>query len=146
MYNDARIEDLINIEKRTGVKKDDVDDFARKAEDVEKAIKAMMAGEIAPEDVKVDGIDSPEEEAEKERQKQQRLAETKRRAEELRLKRKHEERSRWWDGAEVMAEKNQSKRDKVSVPVMWYGADRAEQSYFFPMNNSVSNNLEEQAL
>jgi len=110
MYNESRFEDLINIEKRTGVKNEDVEDFARKAEDVEKAIKAMMAGEIAPEDVKIEGIDSPEEAAEKERLKQKRLAESRRKAEELRLKRKHEERSRWWDGAEVMAEKNQSKR------------------------------------
>ncbi len=127
MYNDARFENLINIEKRTGVKNEEVDEFARKAEDVEKAIKAMMAGEIKPEDVKVDGIDSPEEAAEKERQKALRLAESQRKAEELRLKRKLEERTRWWDGADIVADKVQSKKSKDAASTTVVNRDGEEQ-------------------
>ncbi len=92
--------DLLDLERRTGVKNNDIDEFLRKATDIEAAVKAMANGEIAPEDVKVDGIDTPEEEAAKKAAKEQRVAESKRKAEELRIKRKAEEKERWWSGAE----------------------------------------------
>eukprot|EP00605_Chrysophyceae_sp_TOSAG23-4_P001227 GSChrysophyteH1.ASY1.ANO1.1337.1 assembled CDS len=110
--------DLLDIEKRTGVKNVDIDDFVRRATDIESAIKDMAAGKIKPEDVKIDGIDTPEEEAKKAREKAERLAESRRKAEELRLKRKAQEKERWWDGAEFCgSRKVRDVEDNVIVNV-----------------------------
>ena len=54
------------MQKRTGVKDQDIDDFLSKADDVQNAIKALRDGTLKPEDVHVDGIDSLEELEEKE--------------------------------------------------------------------------------
>ena len=35
---------LLDLERRTGVKNVDIDDFVRKASDVEAAVKAMLEG------------------------------------------------------------------------------------------------------
>ncbi len=35
---------LLDLERRTGVKNNDIDDFVRKASDVEAAVKAMLEG------------------------------------------------------------------------------------------------------
>ena len=99
------------MEKRTGVKETDIDEFLRKAEGVEEAIRKMAAGEIKPEDVKVEGIDTPEEEAQKKAEKAARLAESNRKAEELRLKRKAAEKERWWGGAEFCVERKVRDKD-----------------------------------
>lgn len=48
------------------ISRDEIDDFARKAEEVQKAIKDMMDGKIRPEDIKIEGIESEEEKAQKE--------------------------------------------------------------------------------
>jgi len=37
---------LLDLERRTGVKNTDIDDFVRKAADVEAAVKAMLEGNI----------------------------------------------------------------------------------------------------
>ena len=96
------VDNLLNLEKRTGVKDDDIEDFLRKAGDVEAAIKGLRDGTIDPtQEIKIAGIETPEEIAEKERVRQKRLEEQRRKAEELRLKRKAEEKERWWAGADL---------------------------------------------
>ena len=97
--------DLLDIEKRTGIKDSEIDEFIRKAEDVEAAIKGMASGTLKAEDVRIAGIDTPEEAAAKEAARLARLAEQTRKAEELRLKRKAEEKERWWNGAEFCRER-----------------------------------------
>ena len=37
---------LLDLERRTGVNNNDIDDFVRKAGDVEAAVKAMLEGNI----------------------------------------------------------------------------------------------------
>ncbi len=95
------VDNLLNLEKRTGVKNADIDDFTRKAADVQNAIRDMLDGKIEPEDVKIDGIDSPEETARKEKEKQERLIKRAKEAEELRVKRAAQEKEKWWAGAEM---------------------------------------------
>lgn len=92
---------LLDIERRTGVKEDDIDDFLRKANEVEAAIKGMMDGSVDPNSIKIEGLESEEEKAKIEAERQKRLEESRRKAEELRLQRKLEERERWWAGAEL---------------------------------------------
>ena len=59
------VDNFLNLEKRTGVKDDDIEDFLRKAGDVEAAIKGLRDGTIDPtEEIKIAGIESPEEIAE----------------------------------------------------------------------------------
>ena len=50
-------------------------------------------------------VDTPEEAEEKVRAKAARIAESKRKAEELRLKRAADEKERWWGGAEFCGDR-----------------------------------------
>lgn len=98
------VDKFLDIEKRTGIANDDIDDFIRKADEVDAAIKGLRDGTIDPtKEIKIAGIESVEEKAEKERQRQLRLEEQRKKAEELRLKRKAEEKERWWAGADLFA-------------------------------------------
>jgi tetratricopeptide (TPR) repeat protein len=65
----------------------------------------MMDGTIKPEDVKIRGIESEEEKERKEYEKLQRKIKRDKEKEELRIKLKIQEREKWWDGAELFAEK-----------------------------------------
>lgn len=93
---------LLDIERRTGVKDGDIDDFLRKANEVEAAIKGMIAGTVDPTTIRIEGLESEEEKAKLEAERQKRLEESRRKAEELRQQRKQEERERWWVGAELL--------------------------------------------
>lgn len=107
------VDRLLNFERRTGVKEADIDEFTTKADAVQKAIQAMMNGEIAPEDVKVEGIDCESEEEkqqkEKERLERKRIADEK--AEKLRVQRKQEEIKKWWEGANLMKPRIEANND-----------------------------------
>eukprot|EP01006_Ploeotia_vitrea_P040123 TRINITY_DN66404_c2_g1_i2.p1 TRINITY_DN66404_c2_g1~~TRINITY_DN66404_c2_g1_i2.p1 ORF type:complete len:348 (+),score=35.18 TRINITY_DN66404_c2_g1_i2:49-1092(+) len=95
------IDRMLNFEKRTGIKNEQIEDFVDKASAVQDAIKGMLDGKLKPEDIQIDGIDTPEEIERKEKEKQAMLIKKKQQEEELRLKRKEEEKKKWWDGAEL---------------------------------------------
>lgn len=57
---------LPRSQRRTGVKNEDIDDFVRKATELERAIKGLSDGTLKPEEVKIEGIETEEE---KERKK-----------------------------------------------------------------------------
>ena len=134
---------LLNFEKRTGVKDDDIDDFIRKASAVEDAIKGMMEGKVAPEDIKIQGLESDEDKAKLEQERQQRWAESRRKAEELRQQRKLEERERWWAGVEMFTsyrksgagddeDDDASRPDPRSVIMQRYTADYSRWNEWVP--------------
>lgn len=100
------VDRLLNVEKRTGVKDTDIDDFLEKANAVQAAIKGMSDGSLRPEDVHVDGIDTPEEIERKERERKASEARKKKKDEELRQKRAKEEKEKWWTSAEWFKEHN----------------------------------------
>ena len=107
------VDNLLNLERRTGIKNDDIDDFTRKATDVQNAIRDMLDGKIEPENVKIEGIDSPEEVIQKEQQRQARLKKQAKEAEELvvgvqRREASQEKKERWWSGAamDIFKDKN----------------------------------------
>lgn len=95
------VDQLLNLERRTGVKNGDIEDFERKVDDVQAAIKALAAGTIKPEDVKIEGIETEEDILKKQEEQQKRLKEQREKAEKLRIQRKKEETERWWAGAEI---------------------------------------------
>lgn len=53
--------DLLDFEKRTGVANNDIDDFLRKVDAVQKAIHDMKEGAVDPSDVHVEGVPTLEE-------------------------------------------------------------------------------------
>ncbi len=65
------VDALLNIEKRTGIKDTDIDDFLSKANAVEAAIRGMKDGTLDPDQVKVPGILSDEEIATKEAERKE---------------------------------------------------------------------------
>ena len=96
---------MLNFEKRTGIKDDDIEDFIRKASQIEDAVKGLRDGTLdatALKAVEEDlGIESDEVKARKEQERQARLEQQRVQAEQLRLKRKQEEKDRWWAGSEL---------------------------------------------
>eukprot|EP01031_Cornospumella_fuschlensis_P037336 gene37336-45329_t len=95
------VEALLDIERRTGIKNEDIDDFTRKASDIQAAIKGLMDGTLNPEDVKIDGIDTEEEIQRKEAERAEKRRQYLEKEEKLRIQRKQQERERWWSGAEA---------------------------------------------
>ena len=68
------VDKFLDLERRTGIQNDDIDDFIRKADEVDAAIKGLRDGTIDPtKEIKIAGIETEEEKAEKERQRQIRL-------------------------------------------------------------------------
>jgi hypothetical protein len=56
------IDRLLNLERRTGIKDADIDDFIRKATEVENAINGLKEGTIDPsKPIKIEGIETEEE-------------------------------------------------------------------------------------
>mmetsp|Transcript_18858 Transcript_18858/g.31477 ORF Transcript_18858/g.31477 Transcript_18858/m.31477 type:complete len:928 (+) Transcript_18858:73-2856(+) len=100
------VDSFLNLEKRTGIKDSDIDDFVSKANAVDEAIRGMRDGTVDPDKIQIDGVDcdSAEVREEKERKRLARRAELEREAEELRIKRKEEERKKWWAGVELFAQ------------------------------------------
>lgn len=96
------VDGFLNLERRTGVKNSDIDDFNDKASAVHDAIQGMLNGTLDPKDVKIDGIDTEEEIIEKERARLERLRIQKEKTEQLRVQRKEEEKKKWWEGARLL--------------------------------------------
>lgn len=93
-------------------------------------MRALREGTIAPEQIKIEGIDSEEEKAEKERKRLARREELQREEENLRRKRKEEEKERWWAGAEIYASReNQSENDLELTPQQSDSRDRYSANY-----------------
>lgn len=109
------VDNLLNLERRTGVKNEDIDAFIVKANAVDEAIRGMRDGTVDPATIKIDGIDcdTMEVKEEKERKRLIRRAELEREAEELRIKRKEEERNKWWVGVDLFI--NHSDESTTSV-------------------------------
>jgi tetratricopeptide (TPR) repeat protein len=107
------VDRLLNFERRTGVKDSEIDEFTAKADAVQKAIQAMMRGEIAPEDVKIEGIDTDEEIRQKEIDRVERKRVMEEKSETLRVQRKKEEIDRWWDSANIMKPKADASTDQA---------------------------------
>ena len=110
------VDKFLDIERRTGIKDKDIDDFMSKVDNVQDQLAKLMSGELKPEDVKIPGELTPEEIAIKEKDKARRARE---RAEEA-AKAKAEEHERWWRGAKMRKEHLEFQREnagKVTVEV-----------------------------
>eukprot|EP00604_Paraphysomonas_vestita_P001519 CAMPEP_0174822658 /NCGR_PEP_ID=MMETSP1107-20130205/17506_1 /TAXON_ID=36770 /ORGANISM="Paraphysomonas vestita, Strain GFlagA" /LENGTH=277 /DNA_ID=CAMNT_0016042253 /DNA_START=22 /DNA_END=852 /DNA_ORIENTATION=+ len=125
------MEDLLNFEKRTGIKNDDIDDFLRKANEVEEAIRALKDGKINPDEIKIAGIETEEEKLEKEKKRLARREELRKEEEALKLKRKQEEKERWWSGAELYVSPDNNKKVEESdvTPLQFSRMDKYSANY-----------------
>ena len=61
------VDAFLDIERRTGVKNKDIDQFVSKVDDVNEQLRKLMSGELAPEDVRIPGEKTAEEKAEEEK-------------------------------------------------------------------------------
>ena len=57
------VENFLNIERRTGIKDKDIKGFLSKVDNVQDQLNRLMSGELKPEDVRIPGERTPEEEA-----------------------------------------------------------------------------------
>lgn len=85
------------------IKDHEIDEFTRKATDVQAAIRALMEGTIDPQDIKIDGIETEQEMMKREELERIRAEAQKKKAADLRVSRKAEERERWWSAADMFA-------------------------------------------
>lgn len=113
------VDDLLSLERRTGVKDVDIEDFLRKATEIEAAVSGLKDGTVDPtKEIKIDGIETLEEKAERERQAEIRKEESLRKQAELKARKKKQEREKWWQGSELFAEKasdsNKTNADDVT--------------------------------
>jgi len=92
---------IMNLEKRTGVKDGDINEFLAKVTAVENAIKGLASGTVKPEDIKIDGIETEDDKRAREIKEFETREMKKRQAAELLEKRKKEEHERWWDGVQA---------------------------------------------
>ena len=56
------VDGLLNLERRTGVRNEEIDDFVRKATALEEAIRGLRDGTLDLKDVRIEGIDCDSEE------------------------------------------------------------------------------------
>ena len=69
------VDNLLDMEKRTGIKDGDIDSFLSKVNDVQRQLDMLQSGELKPEDVKVPGEKTPEELQEEAEEKARRARE-----------------------------------------------------------------------
>ena len=114
---------LLDIEKRTGVKDDDIDDFLRKVTDVQSAIQDMAAGRVDPKDVRVEGIKTAEELEREREEAARRREELKRKQVEKKARQKREEHETWWRYAELSFGPRDERMALVRDPLLEPEAD-----------------------
>ena len=123
------IDKFLDIERRTGVKDVDIDDFLSKASAVEDAVRGLRDGSIDPNNMpKIAGIKTEEEKAEEERVRQIKIQELREKENALKVKRKEEEKERWWAGAEFFT-KNKG-ADDIETDDVEGGDEKASVSVF----------------
>ncbi|RYG65086.1 hypothetical protein EON64_12655 [archaeon] len=102
-------------QRRTGIKNEDIDEFMRKASDIQTAIKGLMDGTLNPEDVKIEGIETDEERQKKEAEQAEKRRLFLEKEEKLRIQRKQQEKERWWSGAEAFKPRQTSESTPLTA-------------------------------
>merc|ERR1711991_65158 len=105
------VDNLLDLEKRTGVKDGDIDAFLSKVNDVQRQLDMLQSGELKPEDVRVPGEKTPEELQEEAEEKARRAREKA----ERKAKEKKEEREKWWKGARFRVEAVEERKEQREV-------------------------------
>ena len=105
------VDNLLDLEKRTGVKDGDINAFLSKVNDVQRQLDMLQSGELKPEDVRVPGEKTPEELQEEAEEKARRAKEKA----ERKAKEKKEEHEKWWKGARYRMEDLEEKKNQREV-------------------------------
>jgi len=105
------VDNLLDMEKRTGIKDGDIDSFLSKVNDVQKQLDMLQSGELKPEDVKVPGEKTPEELKEEAEEKARRAKEKA----ERKAREKKEEREKWWKGARFRVESLEERKEQREI-------------------------------
>ncbi|GMI10807.1 hypothetical protein TrVE_jg12901 [Triparma verrucosa] len=95
---------MLDLERRTGVKNSDVDDFVKKTDALQQAISGIVSGELDPAKVSLKkyGILTEQEQAEEDARREKNRKEMAERVAKEKAEEARKEREKWWDGAEYM--------------------------------------------
>ena len=99
---DFNVDNLLNMEKRTGIKKDDIESFLERAKEVEKKIDDIKSGRISCEQLAAEHEADMAEKAAEAARKAKRLAAIAKRDAERKVRDAAEEKEKWWQGADVL--------------------------------------------
>lgn len=105
------VDNLLDLEKRTGVKDGDINAFLSKVNDVQRQLDMLQSGELKPEDVRVPGEKTPEELQEEAEEKARRAKEKA----ERKAKEKKEEHEKWWRGARYRMEDLEERKEQREI-------------------------------
>lgn len=92
----------LDLEKRTGVKDSEINDFVGRADAVQKKIQDMISGKISVEDIEAEHAKEAAEKAAHEAKKAAMRADYERREREKKERDAAEEHERWWSGADLL--------------------------------------------
>merc|ERR1711865_1350674 len=108
------VDNFLNIERRTGIKDSDIKGFLSKVDNVQDQLNRLISGELKPEDVRIPGERTPEEQIIFEKDKARRAKENR----EEKAKLKKDEHDKWWRGAEMRKDMLvESSQQKVTVEI-----------------------------
>ena len=95
----------LDIEKRTGIKNGDIDDFLRKVTSVQDAIQGLADGTVDPhKEIEIEGIETMKQKKEREALEAKRKVDYAERMAKKAAMRKQEEKDKWWRGAKLFRE------------------------------------------
>ena len=95
----------LDIEKRTGIKGGEIDDFLRKVTSVQDAIQGLADGTVDPhKEIEIEGIETTKQKKEREALEAKRKVDYAERMAKKAAMRKQEEKDKWWRGAELFRE------------------------------------------
>ena len=93
---------MLNMEKRTGVKDGEVEDFISRASDVQNKIADLVSGKISVEEIEAEQAKEAEEQARHDAERARIRADYERREAARKAKEAAEEHEKWWSGADYL--------------------------------------------
>ncbi|KAG3110136.1 hypothetical protein PI124_g12056 [Phytophthora idaei] len=114
----------LDMENRSGISQQEVDDFANRMDLISKAMKDIKDGTFDPLKCNIPGYKTPEQEELERKERIKREEERRKREEKRKEKEKQEEHDNWWHRAELRysmrdGEENEEKESKASKSEQW---------------------------
>ncbi|KAG6965108.1 hypothetical protein JG687_00005593 [Phytophthora cactorum] len=114
----------LDMENRSGISQQEVDDFANRMDLISKAMKDIKDGTFDPLKCNIPGYKTPEQEGLERKERIKREEERRKREEKRKEKEKQEEHDNWWHRAELRysmrdGEENEEKESKASKSEQW---------------------------
>ena len=113
---------MLDLEKRTGVKDGDVEDFIARASDVQSKIADLVSGKISVEEIEAEQAKEAAEQARHDAERARIRAEYEKREAARKVKEAAEEHEKWWSGAEYLFPEDETADDAAAADSIQPGA------------------------